>query len=93
MTGDDTGLTKLRNFCVGIGYIGRKIGGTIITIKCLADNVSPCAGEKVICSGKFKCNAGFDGCQTAAVENIELIFVTFAVLNEVKSRLVRPEQL
>ena len=67
MAGDDTGLTKLRNFCVGIGYIGRKIGGTIITIKCLADNVSPCAGEKVICSGKFKCNAGFNGCQTAAV--------------------------
>jgi hypothetical protein len=30
MAGDDTGLTKLRNFYVGIGYIGRKIGGTVI---------------------------------------------------------------
>ena len=30
MAGDDTGLTKLRNFYVGIGYIGRKICGTVI---------------------------------------------------------------
>ena len=59
MAGDDTGLTKLRNFCVGIGYIGWESAGS----KCFAGSVSPGACKVIICSGEFKCGAGFEACQ------------------------------
>lgn len=62
MTGGDTGLIKLRNSCVGIGYVGREIGSIIIAVKCFASSVSPCAVKAIICSNKLQCGSGFDGC-------------------------------